>query len=218
MNSGTGVNRPYHSPARTEAAQRTRAAIVRAATTLFTTAGYGATSVADVAREAGVARATVFNSVGQKPALLRAAYHAAVVGDEGDPRPAREGPLGERARRADTSAEVLDVYATVLVEVFEAVSPLHACLVTSASESPELRGYLAELDRERHRGAANMVALASERGSLAPGLTPERAADIAWVFSNPQLWQQLHGERGWTSNELTDWLRRTLKEQLLGST
>ncbi|MEU9888927.1 helix-turn-helix domain-containing protein [Sphaerisporangium sp. NPDC051011] len=214
MNREANVNRPYRSDLRQEGARATRFAIIRAAQDLFARDGYGGTSIDAIARQAGVARATIFNSVGGKPALMRAAYHAAVVGGD-DPRHPREGPLGERARQAATPEEVLHVYAEVLAEVFEAVSSIHSALVTASSDSDELRAMLDELDSGRYVGAANIVDLLLERGDLAPGMTKERAADILWVFNDPRLWHALHRERAWDRSEFTDWLSGTLKSQLL---
>ena len=53
-------------------------AIVDAAAALFSEKGYAAVSVDAIAEVAGVSRATVFNSVGGKPALLREAFRACV--------------------------------------------------------------------------------------------------------------------------------------------
>jgi len=161
-----------------------------------------------------VSRATVFNSVGGKPALMQAAYHAAVVGSH-DPRPAREGPMGERARAATTAGEVLEVYVDVLAEVFAKVAPLHQALVHAASDSDELEAMLAALDQERHAGAAAIVAMAAERGPLSTELSRERAADVLWALSNPGLWQHLHGERSWSREDFRSWLLRLMKTQLL---
>lgn len=209
-----GAKRQYQTRARKDGAQATRFSVITAAATLFVRDGYGSTSIDAVAREAGVARATVFNSVGGKPALMKAAYQAAVVGGD-DPRPPREGALGDRARSASTAGEVLDVYVEVLAEVFEAVAPLHQALVNAASTAPELRALLDELDNERHLGAVNIVALAAERGPLAGHLTPQHAADVLWVLSSPQLWQQLHGDRAWSRADFTAWLSQLLRSQLL---
>ena len=48
-----------------------RQAILTAADTLFRTQGYLATSINDIAAEAGVARPTVFAAAGPKPTLLK---------------------------------------------------------------------------------------------------------------------------------------------------
>src|SRR6478672_6119855 len=53
-----------------------------AARELFTTNGYLATTIEDIATAAGVARPTVFSAVGSKPAILKAVIDRAMAGDE----------------------------------------------------------------------------------------------------------------------------------------
>src|SRR5258707_5333330 len=79
-NKGERVKRPYDSRLRRERAEATRLAIAAAAGRLFAERGYAATSIEEIAAAAGVGRATVFNSVGGKPELLKKAYPFAVRG------------------------------------------------------------------------------------------------------------------------------------------
>jgi len=64
-----GVKRPYHSARRREQADETRRRIIGAAQDLFVTQGYGRTTIAEVAREAGVAVETVYAAYGNKATL-----------------------------------------------------------------------------------------------------------------------------------------------------
>ena len=64
----SGVNEDDGAwPLRRAKATMTRRSVVDAAAKLFVERGYLATSVQQVADEAGVSRATVFNSVGGSP-------------------------------------------------------------------------------------------------------------------------------------------------------
>ena len=85
-------------PLRTKKAARTRRAVIAAAERLFVQHGYVSTSVQAIADAAGVSRATVFNSVGGKPALLRACYDIATVGDD-QPVPLPQRPAQKRSTR-----------------------------------------------------------------------------------------------------------------------
>src|SRR5919205_983363 len=73
--------RVYNSPLRAEQAQRTRAAVLDAAGRCFLDKGYAATTMKDVAAEAGVSVQTVFGQ-GSKASLLLACVDRAVVGDD----------------------------------------------------------------------------------------------------------------------------------------
>lgn len=206
-------SRPYRSAVRTLAARRTRLAVIDAARELFVSHGYGATTVDAIAARAGVGRATVFKSVGGKPALMRAAHHAAIVGAD-DPRPPHEAGLADRWAGVTGAVPLLEAYVAVVVDVFESVGPVHEAMVQAASEAAELRDRLTELDDERHEAAVRTAELL--RSELRPGLTVARAADVLWVHNDPLLWQSLHARRGWTKAEFRDWLARSLRAQLFG--
>src|SRR3954465_15151142 len=81
--------RVYNSPLRAEQAQRTRTAVLDAAGRCFLDKGYAATTMKDVAAEAGVSVQTVFGQ-GSKAALLLACVDRAVVGDD------EQTPLAQR--------------------------------------------------------------------------------------------------------------------------
>ena len=66
--------RVYTSDLREAQARATRRQVVAAAGTVFAEHGFGATTVEDVARAAGVSRKTVFTSVGGKVDLLKLAF------------------------------------------------------------------------------------------------------------------------------------------------
>lgn len=55
---------------RTQTTAQTKELILQAALTCFSRRGYARTTIAEIAREAGVAVATVYTSVGGKPVLL----------------------------------------------------------------------------------------------------------------------------------------------------
>src|SRR3954467_151846 len=81
--------RPYDSPRRREQAAVTRRLILEAAERLFERHGYAATTMAAIAREAGVALKTVYVAFETKSGLLRALWHLRLRGDEGS-APVRE--------------------------------------------------------------------------------------------------------------------------------
>src|SRR5690349_12379851 len=110
MKQGADVKRAYRSSARAASASATRVAIIDAAAQLFVERGYGAVSIDDVAASADVARATVFNAVGGKAVLLRAAYDVAIVGDD-EPIPLPDRPWARPVRDAPDGPTMLERYA-----------------------------------------------------------------------------------------------------------
>src|SRR6476659_1581944 len=75
-------SRRYESPIRARRAQETRASLMAAATRLFSTRGWAATGMRDVADEGAGATETVYSYFSSKRALLQAVIDVAVVGDE----------------------------------------------------------------------------------------------------------------------------------------
>lgn len=85
------LTRSYHSPTRDEAARATAGRILDAAERLFTEDGYGPTTMAGIARAAGVSKQTVYNTFGSKAELLKRLYDVRIVGDD-EPIPFGERP------------------------------------------------------------------------------------------------------------------------------
>ena len=74
------VKRQYRSPARSAAAEETRARIREAALELFVTRGWQGTTLKDVADRAGVGERTLYDTFGNKLGLLR---HTIAHADDG---------------------------------------------------------------------------------------------------------------------------------------
>ena len=76
------VNRTYRSPRRAESARQTRELIRSAAARLFTDQGISATTMRQIAKEAGVAERTVYTAFPTKTALFNEVVDVRTVGDE----------------------------------------------------------------------------------------------------------------------------------------
>jgi AcrR family transcriptional regulator len=210
----TPGRRPYDSPLRRGQAAATRTAIIDAGTRLFIERGYGATSIDDIAREAGVSRATVFSAVGPKATLLKTAYDVALVGDD-EPVPMPQRPWAQGVRRATTVPDMLEAYADLIVVLGERIGAISEAIRGAAATDPEVRDVLARIDDERLVGARNIVAMAGERGGIRPGLDPASAADTVWILNDPSLYVRLVDRRGWSRTTFRDWLASNLRFQLL---
>src|SRR4029453_8380642 len=77
--------RRYHSPLRVEQAAGPRRRVLAAARELFLAHGYAGTTVAEVARAAGVSPDTIYVSLGGKQGLLEGVW-ALAVHDPDDPK------------------------------------------------------------------------------------------------------------------------------------
>ena len=180
--------RAYRSTVRTQQAAATRRAVLDAARELFTTTGYAGTTVADIARLAGVSVDTVYTSVGRKPELLLAVHDMALGG--GDEPVGTEGREYVAAiRAADGARAKLEAYALALGERFPSVVPLGESLQAAAERDPACRAVLEGLDARR---AANMLRLAAElraTGEVRPDLTDEEVAHLLWTTNSTAFYR-----------------------------
>src|SRR3954464_14317914 len=204
--------RPYDSPRRREQAAVTRRLILEAAQRLFEEHGYAATTMAAIAREAGVALKTVYVAFETKSGVLRALWNLRLRGDQADV------PIQDRAWYREVlahpdpeSALRLGAHEARLVK--ERAGGLFGVLRGAADADPDSAALWDRINREFH---ANQRAVIEALGPLRPGLDVGRAADIMWTLNHPDVWQLLVGRRGWTPDEWEEWFVATLRPQLLG--
>lgn len=199
------VKRPYHSARRREQAAETRERILRAAHDLFVNRGYGQTTIAEIARAAGVSVETVYAAYRNKPTLLRQVWYATFRGDEDDVR------LLDRPEIRDVLAEPdlatrLRAHAVALVPVFRRITPLFRALQGAATTEPAAAAMLAEFDERRLDAAAHYAEAAAATGQLA--LSENECRDLLAATMDGALWHRLVDERGWSGDRFA---------QLLGS-
>jgi AcrR family transcriptional regulator len=189
-------------------ALETKRLIIDAARRLFTARGYGATSVAEIAEEAGVAVPTVYASVGTKRTLLR------LLLDRID----EEAGIGELAAELATTpraARVLALEIRITRQLAERCGDIIAALQSAAGVEPEMAATFAA-GMARHRaGAEATVDRLIHLGALRPGLGRDDAAAIVATLTAPAVYASLTGDYGWTFDGCQAWLEETLSTQLL---
>lgn len=206
--------RPYRSAVRADGARRTRRAIVAAAGDLFLAKGYTATSLAEVAGAAGVARPTVFATFGSKAALLRQVLDEALAGDDA-PVPVTQRSWFQPVWDAGTPAAVLDAYADVCVLIAARAARLFETVRRAADDSPEAGQLWQTLQDNRRAGATMVLEHVLTLGPLAQGLSPEQGIDVLWLFNDPALYAALVLDRGWAEATFRRWLADMMRQALL---
>jgi AcrR family transcriptional regulator len=216
MNRAPDGKRAYRSALRAARAGDTRTTLLATAARLFAERGYVATSIDEIARAAGISRATVFTSVGGKPTLLKAAYDAALVGDE------EAIPLVERERSRAIRGEpdvrrYLELYAQLASEVAGRIAIISEVVRGAAGADPEARTLYEKMQAERLIGARHIVGDVEAKGRLRGGLRTATAVDIVWTLIEPGVYLRLVHQRGWSPARYARWLAKTLQDQLLGT-
>jgi AcrR family transcriptional regulator len=207
--------RPYDSPLRDEQARLTRRRIVETAHGLLLEGGYGAMTVATLAREAGVSVQTIYNAVGGKADVVKAVYDVALAGDD-EPVPMIERPVFRALQAERNPRRWLALYAAFGRSIVEGTGPLLTVLLAqAASGDPELAEFAATIEHERAIGTARAAEAFASRFPLKPGVTVEQAADILWTLTAPEIADRLIRRRGWTPEAYEAWLASTMADALV---
>jgi AcrR family transcriptional regulator len=221
------VSGTHASGTRKASALATRRRILVAAYELLCEVGYAATTIAAIAKRAGVAEQTLYFTFRSKPAILTEVIHASVAGfDRWTPTldadvrrdhltVLREGLPWFAAFEAEPNARrAIELYFEACAEIFERVGPLLAAL--SGTGIPELRATLARSEALRADAAGLILgALKKKRASLRADLKPARARDIFLTLTSTALYNELTIGRGWSKRQATQWLANVLADQLL---
>ena len=203
MNSG---NRAYNSPARDRQSRATRAEILRSAATLFVEQGYVRTSVGGVAERAGVTSQTIYNTVGSKQQLLKAAYDLTLAGDD-EPMSLAERPEVRAMYALLDPKEFLHAYAALGRRLVERVGPLMLQIAAGAAGGEsDLVEHQRVTDVERLVGTGMVVGRVAELGALRPGLGADAARDRIWTLNSVQVWDLLTRSRGWSGEAYEQWI------------
>lgn len=204
----SGVNaspRRYHSPRRKEQAAATREAVVSAARELFVGEGYRSTTVAGIARRAGVAVDTIYATIGRKPDLLREVVETAISGT-GHAVPAEQRDYVIRLRQAAGAAEKIRIYAQALAGIQPRLAPVYVALRDAAGTDPDCGALWQQISDRR---AANMLRFIEDLASTGELRTDRPAAELAdavWSMNGPEYWVLLVDHRGWSPEQFAAWL------------
>jgi AcrR family transcriptional regulator len=204
--------RSYDSSRRRAQAEETRASIIRTARDLFVERGYGHTTLADVARAAGVSVETIHKSVGTKAELLHRAWDITVGGDDQDVV-FHERPEVLAIRNEPDLRRRLMLHAAFSTRTAQRIAPFQLMVMAAAGSDPAAAAMLEEMGRQRLVGIGVMAAGAAATGQLA--VTEEECRDVIWSMTDGMLWHRLINERGWSNERFAEWLGRVWVDRLV---
>jgi AcrR family transcriptional regulator len=187
--------RRYDSSGRQAQARRNRDAILDAAQRQFLQGGYGATTIAAIAGEAGVSVETIYKAFGGKPGLVRAVYERGLSGR--GPVPAYDRSDAMREREADPET-IMRNWSILTAEVASVVTPIRLLMRSAATTDPDMAALLDASDDERLERMRHHARFLKERGHLRHGVTVAEATDVLWTCSSVELYELLVLKRGWS--------------------
>jgi len=198
----------HRASRRQDSAAYTREAILAAASGLFSSRGYTATTVNEVATLARVAVATVYTSVGGKPTLLRALIERGV----NEPRTTQT--LAAVAS-ADDPREVIRLTAAGTRHSNEASREMVALMLSTADTVPEIAEAMREAVTAYRQALRAVAGRLEDLSALRRGLDVEQATDMLWYFFGLHSWRQLVQDNSWSYEDAQSWLAECAEAALL---
>jgi AcrR family transcriptional regulator len=213
MSRGVKSKRSYASPRRRAQAEATRRDILAAAQRLFEQGGYPATTMAQIAQEAGVSLKTVYLGFETKSGLLRTLWNSLLRGDDDRPvaeqdwyRQVLDEPNPERRLRLNAHNSTLGK---------QRISGILEVIRSAAPTDSEIASLWERIQSEYRTNQRAIVEPLDQQGVLGPGLDLDRATDILWTINHPNTWQLLVVDRGWALAEYEQWTGDLACAQLL---
>ena len=212
MKSDEPVKRSYDSSRRRAQAEETRTLVIVTARDLFIEQGYGHTTVADIARAAGVSVETIYVAFGNKSALLHKAWDITVGGDDQD-IVFHERPEVMAIRNEPDLAKRLMLHAAFSTQTAQRIAPFQLMVQSAAGADPAAAAMLEEMGRQRLAGMSVMAAEVAQTGQLA--VSEDECRDVLWSMTDGVLWHRLVIQRGWTNERFAEWLGRVWSHLLV---
>ncbi|MBA2280662.1 MAG: helix-turn-helix transcriptional regulator [Acidimicrobiia bacterium] len=188
------------------------ALVCEAAFRLFSTKGYLATSIEDIAAEAGVARPTVFSAVGPKPVILRAVVDQALAGDDA-PVPIAERPWWREAIDEPDPLRSIQLYARNMCRISGRVGLVLRALETAASIDADAADVWARFQHQRRVGLNEFVVTLAHKTS-ALRYDENTITDTMWMLA-PDAYLRLVHDAGWPVEQFQAWLADLLQRMFL---
>lgn len=205
--------RKYEAPRRLEQANATRAAIIDAAAELFAGRGYGATTMAAIAAQARVSAKSVY-ALGDKAQLLTLALDRAIAGDD-DEAPLIDRPEAQSVLAANSAKDAVQLGAAMGAPLLLRLYPLYRAFEQAAGTDTQVAELWQQYQERRRHDVSRVVMAVEQASGLRAGLDTERATDIVWALIGWHPVALLVEERGWTSEEIQQWIEDLLTVILL---
>lgn len=204
-------------PTQKERSERTRRAIVRAATEEFCASGFHGTTMAAIAKRAGVAVQTVYFVFHTKPLLLTASIDQAVVGNEAPTPPDLTEWWQEGTSTAD-GYRALELFVENVAIIEARAARLDRVARAAATTDFEVREVLAHHETLRVAGFRSYLATLSERGLLRERLTLDEATDVLLTLVGSTTFLEFTEGRRWAVERWIKWTTATLAWLLIEPT
>lgn len=183
-----------------------------AATRAFLRDGFVTSTMAAIAREAGVAVQTLYLSFGSKTAILQAAFDTALKGSD-DPDGLLETDRFQRVLTESDGPAALRLFCVEARHVIARGAPLFDAMRAAAAD-PEVAEVLAHNKDLRANGYRMIAGALARRDGFSPELSAADALVIMYTVVSEDSFLLMVTERGWTQERWLAWTTQTCLAQL----
>ena len=211
----TKPKRSYDATKRRERAERerraTRQRVLAAAQRLFEEKGFTATTIDEIATEAGVAVQSVYKAGTSTAELLQRVVEVVVAGDD-EPVLLTDRPTYMGVADEPDPVRQIAMSASLVASTQERSAKVQVALREAAAVDKTVAENLAKELESRHETIRPVVGMIPEEHLR---LSHDDAADTVWAIGSTEVFLLLRFRRGWDAEQYETWLTRTLTRQLL---
>jgi AcrR family transcriptional regulator len=211
----TDAKRPYDARRRRERATEERSAtrrrVVEAARGLFLSRGYVATTMADIAREAGVALQSVYTAGQSKADLLHLVTDIAVAGDDQQVMLAERPEFVAVAAESDPRQQVR-MLASLIAATMERLAPVWTAYREAAAVDAKAESNLVAAHRRRRETFGELIRMVPAQRLRHDH---DRSADTMWAVGSIDVFLLVRTVLEWDATQYAEWLQETLIDQLV---
>ena len=198
--------RSYQQKARAESAAETRRRIIEVTRDLLTRAPLENVSLPAIAAEADVARSTVYTIFGSREGLMIALAEDLL--DRGG-----FARIGQALRGPDV-VRAFEISIDVAMELYSQEHAVSQALLSLSAVDRDASSAAARLNFGRREGMRKLAQRMHDQGVLRDDVTVDEAADVLWLITSFETFEQLYRGRSLTPQQVGERLmaitRRTL--------
>jgi AcrR family transcriptional regulator len=205
-------SRPYDSSRRQEQARGTRRAVLAAARVLFLDHGYAATTLTQIASQAGVSVETVYKAFANKAGVLKAVFDVAVAGDD-EPIPMAERDAIQSVIAEPDAARKITRYTDHLAATADRAVPVQLLARDAAAADPGAAAVWAQIRAETLTAMTLFARNLADTGQLT--VPVDYARDVLWTYHAPELYELIVLQRRWSTKRYGRFLATAIITALL---
>ena len=204
--------RRYDSTRRRQQAQQNRHTVLAAARQRFLAQGYATTTIAEIARDAGVSVEMVYKAFATKAGVLKALFDVSVAGDD-EPIPMAQRDVIQNVINATEATRKLEIYAEHLASTMPRSAPVQLLARDGAASSPDAAEVWKQIRQETLTAMTAFASDLARTGQLR--VSARQARDVLWTYHAPELYELLVLERGWSATRYGKFIAHALIDALL---